>query len=106
MAKRIRTISLNLDPNSDGRRNLDASLGEVILNIQKLNTIEGVNLGQLQAELQAGSQYVKAPKAKKAILDELLAKPMRQIARPPFPMNLQNSAAKFLDWYRLATRER
>jgi hypothetical protein len=104
--------TIGFDPNSDDGRNLDASVGELILNLQKPNTIEDRKLRQLLAELQAGRQYAKAPKAKTVILDELLAKPMRQIAGHRPPLRVRKTAADFLNWYqrrkagRKAMRER
>ena len=61
--------------------------------------------GQPLAELNAGKQYVKAPHAKIGIIDELLAKPMQQIASESLPQKAQEIAANFLKWYSKMVRE-
>ena len=70
---------------------LDGIIGAIIRN----NT----QLDQELVELRAGKEYIKAPKVRTFIFDELVATPIMSIAANPPSEAVRDSASQFIEWY-------
>jgi hypothetical protein len=70
----------------------DSRLGELIQELRRIGAD-----GQTIAELSASQQYLKAPRAERAFIEELLIKPLRRLEHAPSP-NVRSIAIEYSDW--------
>jgi hypothetical protein len=77
--------------NPDFKR-ADHQLSELIYELTRSNAD-----AQAIAELRAGQQYLKAPKARRDIIEELLVKPLRKLKSVPWE-RVRGIASECLDW--------
>jgi hypothetical protein len=98
-----RTRPIRLDPQSDDFRNLHTGLKLLIDELRKfqvqVSAPESATWTQRLYEIVAGKEYLKAPRARRDILDELLAKPLKRIVKEA-PENMRKTARDFLNWYK------
>jgi hypothetical protein len=92
------TIVVNFEGPSFHRAN--SQIDELIHELRR----SGKDVGQTIAELAAGQQYVKAPKAKLDYVENLLIKPLMRLKRDPSE-NVRRMASVYLNWLRDSIRE-
>jgi hypothetical protein len=83
-------VSLSEAPGFHGA---DSKLGELT---EDLMRFEGI--GQMVAELRAGQQYIKAPKARRDFIDELLIKPLTKLDSAAPSEKIRALAGAYLNW--------
>jgi hypothetical protein len=59
----------------DDFRNIRSGLGQVIVYLQRSNSIDGEQRAQMRADLSAGLQHIATRKVERSMLEKLLAKP-------------------------------
>lgn len=95
---------VRLDPLSDDFRNLQAGLNLLIDELRKfqvqVSAPESAMWTQRLCEIAAGKEYLKSPRARRDILDELLAKPLKRIVKKAPTESMRKNARNFLNWYR------
>jgi hypothetical protein len=95
MAK-SRTVSF--DTRSKDFGTADAALGELIDQLV-LPAVKLKNGVQILVELRSARQYLKAPKAKRDLLNELFIKPLKRIAKDKPSDKATDQAKYLLAWF-------
>jgi hypothetical protein len=73
----------------------DGRLAELITHLAQSKNVDD----QLVVELRAGQQYLKAPRARRDLLDELIVRPLRKIKERVPTEQAGKIASEFLDWF-------
>lgn len=87
-----------LDVHSYDFRVADIRLGELIHRLRKSTEIIGEVKSQTVAELTAGQAYLKAPKLRRHLIEELLTQPLARIIATNAPEEIRSIATEYSAW--------
>lgn len=91
--------TIKLYDKSQDLRGPDSDLEQLCIQLGNSKRIGALDQAQFCAELKAGKQYLKAPRARIDFIQELLVRPLKLvIEKEPLPVPIGVRAKKLLVW--------